>query len=172
MMRELRARVEAKVAECVLKIEQGYHIKMPTVKVLYNLKGTTGGQAICGAETIRLNIVFLSRDTDHYIKQTVPHELAHLGVYAVWKTKKGATKPQPHGVEWQKMMKQALGVPDTRCHTYALIGDAKPTRRKYAHRCSVCDACILCGVVVHNKIQKGAMYQHVGCGNDGLLQKI
>ena len=49
---------------------------------------------------------------DEFIRQVVPHELAHLIVYQMF----GRVKP--HGKEWQLVMNEIFKLPAYTCHQF------------------------------------------------------
>lgn len=63
---------------------------------------------------IRLNPVLLLENSEAFIEEVVPHELAHL---LVWKH---FGRVAPHGKEWKWMMESVLGVPARRTHQFEL----------------------------------------------------
>ncbi len=49
----------------------------------------------------------------HFLKQTVAHEVAHLIAHQLF-----GDRIQPHGEEWQLIMRGVYELPPDRCHTY------------------------------------------------------
>ncbi len=56
----------------------------------------------------------LLENSEAFIEEVVPHELAHL---LVWKH---FGRVAPHGKEWKWMMENVLGVPARRTHQFEL----------------------------------------------------
>jgi len=104
----------------------GLRLKYPTVR--FALKGGTAGKAWWGENLIEYNPTLLGQNVEDFLRQTVRHEVAHLGARAKWG---GSIKP--HGREWASCC-WFLGIPATRCHNY----DTKlvPTRSTSSLRSS------------------------------------
>jgi SprT protein len=164
---ELKARVDRRINECVEIMQRAYpNHTFSAPHVAYNINSARlGGQAI-GTRQIRLNPVFLNTYTDHYITQTIGHEMAHILVKQLH-----VRFVQPHGSEWKHVMR-VLGIPANRCHSYEVPEGIQVGKRVNMHpyKCSHCEANIEVGAKVHNKIQRGANYWHRKCGrNIGML---
>lgn len=78
----------------------------------YNVRGRKAGVAYLQQNEIRLNPTLLAENGDAFIRQVVPHELAHLLVFQQF------GRVQPHGKEWKMMMEQVLNVPANIYHTF------------------------------------------------------
>jgi SprT protein len=174
---DIRARVTAKINECVAKINAAHSTVMPPITVAYDINSTRlGGEAHPSKMHLRFNPMYLNEHTDHYIAQTVPHEVAHLGVHHVrgsanrWVVRGSKVKRDIHGEAWKTMM-ALLGVPADRCHTYttpAGVTAGKP-KSKYTYTCSVCGALIVLGPKKHAQMQRGARMWHRGCSSGRLV---
>ena len=99
---------------------------LPTVS--FDLRGKTAGQAFINLNHIRLNGQLLNENVEHFIKQTVAHEYAHLFCYQTY-----GNAAKPHGSEWQVLMRR-LGCDPNRCHSYdttrSKIGAKKTSPKK------------------------------------------
>ncbi|ABR00697.1 Protein SprT [Haemophilus influenzae] len=85
----------------------------------------------------------MQENTDEFIRQVVPHELAHLIVYQMF----GRVKP--HGKEWQLVMNEIFKLPADTCHQF----DIKNVQGKtFEYRCA-CQTHFLT-IRRHNKIMK------------------
>ena len=94
-------RLREKLAQANLKLGRNY----PEPKLSYTQRGTSAGTAWLESYEIRLNPVLLLENSEAFIEEVVPHELAHL---LVWKH---FGRVAPHGKEWKWMMESVLGVP-------------------------------------------------------------
>lgn len=94
-------RLREKLAQANLKLGRNY----PEPKLSYTQRGTSAGTAWLESYEIRLNPVLLLENSEAFIEEVVPHELAHL---LVWKH---FGRVAPHGKEWKWMMENVLGVP-------------------------------------------------------------
>ena len=87
-------RLREKLAQANLKLGRNY----PEPKLSYTQRGTSAGTAWLESYEIRLNPVLLLENSEAFIEEVVPHELAHL---LVWKH---FGRVAPHGKEWKWMM--------------------------------------------------------------------
>lgn len=103
---------------------------------------------------IRLNPVLLLENSEAFIEEVVPHELAHL---LVWKH---FGRVAPHGKEWKWMMESVLGVPARRTHQFEL---QSVRRNTFPYRCKCREHQLT--VRRHNRVVRGeAVYRCVHCG--------
>ena len=124
------------------------------------MRGRAAGQAVPGRWEIRLNRDLLRTHPEHLVKQTVPHEVAHLVDFALhpenFVRRRGARR-SPHGPHWQAIMR-LFGVPAERCHslpTLAARKQLKPrVRMRYVYRCVPCDRLALIGPKHHRLLQR------------------
>ncbi len=159
---QIKARVNARIAQCAEIVRQAYphaadRVPVPSIRYDINSAGTAG--LAYRSERIRLNPAFLLHHTDHYIEQTVAHEYAHCAVYAMH------GRVQSHGPEWKNMMR-LLGIPPDRCHEMELpegVRVGKP-KQKFGYHCGHCNEPMAVGPVTHKKIQRGATFWHKKCG--------
>lgn len=126
----------------------------PEPAVNYQQRGTTAGSAWLQHWEIRLNPLLLQENQQAFIDEVVPHELAHLLVFARF------GKVQPHGKEWRWMMENVLQVPARRTHRFAV---KSVQGRTFAYQCS----CRQHELTVrrHNRVQRGETeYRCRDCG--------
>ena len=121
-------------------------------KLTWDLKGTVGGQAYLNQNMIRINMEALANYKDHYIKQTIGHEFAHLVAYK-------ALGHRGHGRNWARVMRKFNLFPD-RCHDYDLT-PARVVKRQYLYECDKCGKEFTLTAIRHNKMMKGNQrYRH------------
>lgn len=118
LSQELRDKVNAKVRACLDIAEKEYNQKFEMPVIRYDIKNTHGGLAIMPSYIIRLNLILLVENEDHFINQTVPHEVAHLVNRRVNKVPEGKKRLMPHGREWQAVMK-LFGLEPEVTHSYS-----------------------------------------------------
>src|ERR1039458_2075993 len=123
-------RVEDKVIETLLQVQTLYGRAFELPSIEWNLRGVCAGLAQVRENRIRLNPVLLSENTEHFIRQTVPHEIAHLVNRALH-----GPHVRAHGPEWKSIM-HALGLPPMRCHQYDATNVRTRTPRRYAYQCN------------------------------------
>ena len=160
---DVKARITAKLEECIEKAEAAYgkRYEMPTV--LYNLRGKVGGRALCHSYTLKLNAVLLMENVDDYINRTVVHEMAHLIDYdrnpenfesTVRMTRSGRwkrTKRDLHGATWKGIMR-TLGGPTSRCHSYDTTRSTVRRKARHEWACTDCGATMTLGPGRHKKM--------------------
>ena len=94
----------------------------------------------------------MAKYKDHYIKQTIGHEFAHLVAY-------NALGHRGHGRSWARVMRKFNLFPD-RCHDYDLT-PARVVKRQYLYECDKCGKEFTLTAIRHNKMQKGKQrYRH------------
>lgn len=140
----LHAKIERRVRECLdIATKQWPQHKakfQDAVTIRYDVKNRFGGLAISGGSedwTIRLNLILCFENEEHFIKQTVGHEVAHLVNHVVHgftkqveeKGKMVTKKVRSHGKEWRHVM-TVLGLEPKIYHTYDCSSiQTKPRRR-------------------------------------------
>lgn len=173
----IKARVKAKLEECIATAEAHYGQKFRMPKIEYTLRGRTAGTANYGTWVVNFNSVLLMENLEDFIARTVPHEMAHLindQVYPeshateIVRTYRGyrRTKRSPHGHTWQSVMR-VLGADPSRCHSYDTTNSRvkKGNRAKHVYVCKTCQAQMKLGPKRHAKVQSGASrYWLRGCG--------
>ena len=87
------------------------NIATPTTKISARLK-TTAGYACYGAHSVEFSASLMWEHTEHFIKDTIPHEVAHLVTHRVYPDVKGH-----HNAEWYAIMLNVYGIKATRCHS-------------------------------------------------------
>ncbi len=124
----------------------------PTVKI--DLKGLSAGTATPALNLLRFNKELLLNNQQLFLKQTVPHEIAHLLAYQLF-----GQKIRPHGKEWQQIMSTVYQLSPERCHRYNV--KRKPTVY-YIYGCRCSNQHPLT-IRRHNAIKKGKKYQCKHC---------
>lgn len=143
-------------------IDQGERIfgrDFTRIPVQFDLRGSTAGMfKVTGRRSvIRYNPWIFSKYFDENLRDTVPHEVAHYLVYAVY----GDRRIKPHGTEWRELMDRFGADPGV---TFDLDLEGVPQRRQRTHpyRCD-CRVHSL-STTRHNRVQRGrGSYQCVNC---------
>lgn len=81
----------------------------PTVKINARLK-TTAGLAYGTQHRVEFSAELMWEHTDHFICDTIPHEVAHIVADLQYVGCKA------HGAEWRTVMKFLSGIEPQRCH--------------------------------------------------------
>ena len=93
-----------------------YQIRQSTLpKITFDLKGQIAGRAYYkGDWKIRYNLIYSQKFFPQFLKETVPHEVAHLLEYLIY----GKTGHKQH---W-KMIMRDFGISNaSRCHRYHIL---------------------------------------------------
>jgi SprT protein len=146
------------IEQTYLRAEQYYNKKFVRPSIDLNLKGTTAGYANYLENKLQFNRGLYTNNKEHFLKQTVPHEVAHLISVAIY----GYTKGRGHGAAWKSVMLNCFGLAPTRCHRYDVTEvRVRQVARNYVYRCA-CRAHHLT-TIKHNRILKGAAYRCCSC---------
>lgn len=112
-LRQLKMQVQRQLKRDLALAEKHFQRSFPEPQVNYNVRGKKAGVAYFQTNEIRFNPILLQENGLDFVKQVVPHELAHLLVYQLF----GQVK-QPHGKEWKMIMEDVLGVPAKTYHSF------------------------------------------------------
>jgi len=133
--------------------------------IAWDLRGRRAGEANFKYEfgnrikwgQIRLNKGIAKRYPDDFIKETVPHEVAHFVSFELH-----GRAGCGHGHEWQQVMRQ-LGLKPKRTHSYAV----KPARRlkRYQVACG-CPEGRTVTSIVYNRLAAGMEYSCTICNSN------
>lgn len=179
---EMKAKVDAKLRECIAAAEHKYNTTVPFPTVRYDLRGTKAGWAQYSTWTVSFNAILLAENFEAFLEDTVPHEMAHLitdlvfpeahqrgtPTYTVRGIRRG--KRSPHGEAWKSVMR-TLGADPVRCHNYNVENARVREKVSYDYKCLCCGEVLKFGPKQHAK--QTAMpnfYTHRFCGRDhGML---
>lgn len=148
--------IRQKVVESINRARSHYGIFVPPPELDFALKGSKAGQfrwlhshqaQKLRRPFLRFNLAMAMENQDDFLKQVVPHEVAHLITVAQW------GKVRPHGREWQKVMQECFGLQPDRCHSYNVRGHVKRWPRHYIYACSCREFAMT--TMMHNRLQKG-----------------
>lgn len=136
-------------------LRPGHRWRPPTLRYFHRRE--EAGRAWLNENVIELNGVLLTQHADVMLHETLAHELAHLIVHQLHR------RARAHGREWQRVMRDWLGVEPERTH--ALDVSVIPVRRqrRFAYRCG-CRTHELT-TVRHNRALRGQKYLCVRCGD-------
>ena len=108
-----------------------FQAPLPRPEVSLKLRGQKAGVAHLQQNLLRFNEQLYRENTEHFLRQTVAHEVAHLVAHQMF-----GARIQPHGEEWQLIMRGVYELPPDRCHTYAI---RRRVGTRYVYRCSCAD---------------------------------
>lgn len=127
MPEQLLARVEA----CYQQAEAFFKCRFTRPEVSFKLRGQKAGVAHLDENKLRFNPQLYRENQEDFLRQTVAHEVAHLVAHQLF-----GPRIQPHGEEWQLIMRGVYELPPNRCHNYE-VKRRKVTR--YLYRCACPD---------------------------------
>ncbi|QNR43396.1 SprT family zinc-dependent metalloprotease [Pseudomonas syringae] len=146
MPEQLNSRVET----CYQQAEAFFKRTFKRPVVSFQLRGQKAGVAHLHENLLRFNPQLYKENAEDFLRQTVPHEVAHLIAHQLF-----GGSIQPHGEEWQLIMRGVYELPPNRCHTYAI------TRRsviRYIYRCPCPDSDFPFTAQRHGMVRKGRRY--------------
>lgn len=117
-----------RLEECYQRAEQYFERTFTRPEVSTCLRGQSAGAAYPQRNLLRFNMSLYRDNSEHFLRQTVAHEVAHLLAYTLH-----GRKIRPHGPQWQAIMRDVFGLPAERCHNYRLPPSWKTL---YAYACS------------------------------------
>ncbi|WP_078751004.1 SprT family zinc-dependent metalloprotease [Enterovibrio nigricans] len=142
-MNELHYRITQRVSECIAIANQQLGCDMPVPAIRFDIRGKTAGMALLQRWVLRFNPVLLEENSDAFFREVVPHEVAHLIVFARF------GKVKPHGKEWQAVMLRVFGIQPQTTHSFDVSSVEGKT---FTYQCA-CDHMQL-SVRRHNKVQR------------------
>jgi SprT protein len=145
----------SRVEHCYQQAE--IFFKQPFVRpeVSFKLRGQKAGVAHLTENKLRFNPQLYRENRDDFLKQTVPHEVAHLIAHQLF-----GLKIQPHGEEWQLIMRGVYELPPNRCHSYDV---KRRTVNRYIYRCSCPEGEFPFSAQRHSLVSKGRRYYCRNC---------
>ena len=146
---------EDRIRELHEYTEKKFKHSMPETRLRFNLKGRVAGTANSNRNEIRINYVLLKENTEHFIKQTLGHEYAHLIKDCLF----GGTA---HGREWKNVMRK-LGLRPDRCHNYDTTNSSTKKQRRWKYTCGCIDRPHMISTTIHNRIRRGRKYRCQRC---------
>ena len=145
-----------RLEQCYQLAEQYFDRPFDRPHVSLALRGQKAGVAYLQRNELRFNAQLYQENQAHFLKQTVPHEVAHLLAQALY-----GDRIRPHGREWQGLMTGLFGLPAERCHTYAV---RRRRSTHYLYRCG-CPEGIPFTPQRHALVRRGRRYSCRRCGD-------
>ncbi len=125
------------------------------VKIELGIRGACAGRAYYSQNKIKLNEQLFRENEDDFIRNTIPHEVAHLISFALH-----GANGRGHGRHWREVMRK-LGVEDSaRCHFYHTTPARKV--RFFPMSCACASGCNVSSIVA-NRIKRGYAYRCKRC---------
>lgn len=152
---ELSTQLSTQVEICYAMAENFFKRSFSRPHIELNLSGQSAGTANPQKNLLRFNKQLFTENKLHFLKQTVPHEVAHLIAYQLF----GLTI-KPHGKEWQYIMQMVFQLPAERCHHYKI---ARKTKRYYLYNCQCLNLIHPLTARRHHLIAQGYQYMCKYC---------
>lgn len=102
-----------------------------------------------------LNWTLFKENTEDYLRQTIPHEVAHIFQRNI------SSSERSHGPIWQGLMRKAGLRPD-RCHTYDTTRSSRYEVFTYICKCQKHRV----SKVIHNKMRRGQIRKCKNCRSE------
>ncbi|WP_422450842.1 MULTISPECIES: SprT family zinc-dependent metalloprotease [unclassified Endozoicomonas] len=147
--------IEQRIIELYQEAERFFQQPFKKPYIRLDLTGETAGQAWIEKHQLRFNKVLLQENREHFIQQTVAHEVAHLLAYELF-----GRNIRAHGREWQGIMTRVFRLPADRCHRY---DTGRSSRKQWLYRCHCQGKTIHLSTIRHNRSQRGTVYLCTAC---------
>ena len=131
--------------------------KLTDINPIFDLTGLCAGYAIPEVKRkgqsygVRFNLDIASQEQNFetFLRRTVPHEVAHLIVFAMQDMDERWYNERGHGKYWRHVMRK-LGVSDiSRGHSYAGVKTARKVKR-FIYECANCGETFKYSTRAHN----------------------
>lgn len=154
---ELRRRVLETTGELLARARARWpHAAIPTPRIEFRLRGRTAGEACPTTCTTNYNAEMLERHGEEFIREIVPHEVAHVVAAALH-----PGRIRPHGAEWREVM-AFFGAAPRVSHRFEAVPAASAGR--FAYRCACTKTHWLTGRS-HRRVRRGTLeYTCRECG--------
>lgn len=146
MPEQLHARVEA----CYQLAESFFNRRFTRPSISFKLRGLKAGVAHLTENKLRFNPQLYRENREDFLKQTVAHEVAHMIAHQLF-----GPGIQPHGEQWQLIMRGVFELTPHRCHTYTV---QRRQVSRFIYRCSCPDGEFPFSAQRHAMVSKGRRY--------------
>lgn len=113
----LQKKAEKSLVNAVEQVEEFFQIMLTQPLLTYTQKGKIAGTAWFERWEIRLNPILYQENEKVFLREVIPHELAHLVAYQLSKEGVFKRKIRPHGKEWRLIMEEVFSLPANVNHT-------------------------------------------------------
>lgn len=150
----LKEKAKETVVHYIQMARAQYRKPFPMPSISFDLRGMTAGKAYYRKNHVQLNAILYLENTQSFIEDTIPHEVAHLIAGQVF-----GMGIQAHGQEWKSVMR-AFGVAPERTHSYDVSNSRTTATFDYVCRCKEHKL----SSRRHANIQRGTSYRCKACG--------
>lgn len=144
------AAIAERIAILLIHAREAWGVTLPQPTIDYRLRGAPAGKAHLQRNHLQFNAALLRANREHFLHQTVGHEVAHLVAYA-----RHGARAKPHGAEWKNIMRE-FGLDTRATHDYD-VTTVRRSRSPYVYACG-CDVEIRVGALRHKRASRGAIY--------------
>ena len=149
--------LNTRVEDCFQQAEVFFKRPFKRPVVSFKLRGQKAGVAHLHENLLRFNPQLYRENSEDFLRQTVPHEVAHLVAHQLF-----GERIAPHGEEWQLIMRGVYELPPNRCHTYAI---KRRSATRYIYRCPCPDSDFAFSAQRHALVKQGRGYLCRRCRN-------
>lgn len=142
--------ITSRVEVCYQQAEAFFKRTFKRPVVSLKLRGQKAGVAHLHENLLRFNPQLYRENRDDFLKQTVAHEVAHLIAHQLF-----GEGIQPHGEEWQLIMRGVYELPPNRCHTYTI---QRRSVTRYIYRCPCANSDFAFSAQRHSLVHQGRRY--------------
>ncbi|WP_310197672.1 SprT family zinc-dependent metalloprotease [Pseudomonas hunanensis] len=142
--------LESRVETCYQQAEAFFKRPFARPQVSFKLRGQKAGVAHLHENLLRFNLQLYRDNQDDFLRQTVAHEVAHLVAHQLF-----GDRIQPHGEEWQLIMRGVYELPPNRCHNYAV---QRRTATRYIYQCPCPQSDFPFSAQRHKLVRQGRRY--------------
>ena len=164
--KELKNLVYNKVKELLGKFNTAYKKDFGIPEIKFTKRGATAGCVSYRNDVafFNFNMVLLKENVDHFIKQTVTHEVAHYCVWLLFGHEYSSNGRRIiHGKKWKNLM-GFFGVNSYRCHNYNTDNCSKKRKvKRFTYKCG-CSEYQLTSIRHNRVLKEQASYSCPKCG--------
>ena len=146
----LRAELNARIRGYITLANMSFATRLRMPDWDARLRGALAGKAHLQRWYLQFNATLLRGNQEHFLVQTVGHEVAHLVVWALY-----GVRVKPHGVEWKTVMR-AFGLETRATHDYD-VSSLRRARAPFVYRCA-CPGDLHLGSLRHQRVARGVTY--------------